>query len=175
MSEIKSAIELAMERTRNMTLSAAEKEKIRKEEDASRAAALVNRFLHVDMNCKDLDKELAKVDPSDRKRMEGLILEHLGRAISLEGDHDLIFEGISALHGDEEVLSKIRDLRERYGKERLREFNRVKEELRGKFRERQISGSAVEPRVEGSPEWKETLARFKPAYETRLAALVGKL
>ncbi len=104
MAEIKSAIELAMERTKNMIPTGAEKERLRAEEDYSRAAALVNRFLHVDLHFKDLDKELAKYEGADRERMEGLLMKNLGEAIALEEDHDLVFEGIAALRGSEAVF-----------------------------------------------------------------------
>jgi hypothetical protein len=175
MAEIKSAIELAMERTKSMIPTDAEKEKIHEEEDSSRAAVLVNRFLHVDLHFKDLEKELGKYDPGDRKRMERLMMTQLGEAISLEGDHDLVFQGVAALQGSAAVLSKIRELKEGYGEERLREFERVREELRGKFKERGISGPAVQPRVEGSPEWEAAVSRFKPPYEKQLVRLVAEL
>jgi len=31
-----------------------------------------------------------------------------------------------------------------------------------------ISGSAVQPKVEGSAEWEEALSQFKPAFEEQL-------
>jgi hypothetical protein len=175
MAEIKSAIELAMERTKNMIPTGLEKEKIREEEDISKAAALVNRFLHVDMHFKDLEKELAKFDPGDRKRMGGLMLAHLGEAVSLEGDQELVFEGIAALHGSEDVVAKIRELKKEYEEERVREFDRVREDLRRELSEAGISGSAVQPKVEGSEAWRAAESRFRPPFEKRLAGFVGEL
>jgi hypothetical protein len=175
MAEIKSAIELAMERTKNMIPTGAEKERLREEEELTRGAALVNRFLHVDLHFKDLEKELRKFEPEDRKRMERLMMDQLGEAISLEGDHELVFEGIAALRGREEVLARIRDLQKRYEKERLRELDRVREEARRELQDAGISGSAVEPRVEGSKAWNETVSVFRPPFEKQLAGLVAEL
>ena len=85
MAEIKSAIELAMEKTKGMHLSREEKEKLKEEELHSRAQGLVNRFLEVDFNLKEVQKDLAKYEPGQREHMEKLTLVHSQLTAKLPG------------------------------------------------------------------------------------------
>ena len=96
MAEIKSAVELAMERTKGLRLSHEEMEKIKEEEVQSKAVGLVNRFLEVDFHLRDVEKELAKFDPQQRKHLEQLFLHHLIEAMNLDRDNDLILQGLEA-------------------------------------------------------------------------------
>ena len=170
MAEIKSAIEIALERTKNMIPSAAEKEKLREEEDSSKALALVNRYLHVDLHFKDVEKELARMNAAERERMEKLMLRNLAEAIRLEGENELVFEGIETLRGGaRQTLSRIRALKERYKEAGDEAYRKVEEDLKRSLEDRGISGSAVEPKVSGSPEWQNALTQFRPAFEEQLA------
>ncbi len=171
MAEIKSAIEIALERTKNMIPSPAEKEKLREEEDSSKALALVNRYLHVDLHFKDVEKELARMDDADRKVIEKLMIRHLAEAMRLEEEDELVFEGIATLRPEAKgVVSKIRVLQGKYKEQRREEYERVGDALKKTLEQKGISGSAVQPKVEGSPDWKDALARFRPAFEEQLAS-----
>ena len=73
MAEIKSAVELAMEKTKGMHLSREEKEKIKEEELHSKAQSLVNRFLEAGFRPGELEKELHPYTPDQREHLEKLI------------------------------------------------------------------------------------------------------
>jgi hypothetical protein len=83
-AEIKSAVELAMEKTKGMHLSREEKEKIKEEELHAKAQSLVNRFLEVDFHLKEVEKDLGKHHPEQREHLEKLIITSV-RPSSLTG------------------------------------------------------------------------------------------
>ena len=172
MAEIKSAVELAMERTKGLRLSHEEKEKLKEEEIQSRAHSMVNRYLEIDFHLREVEKELTRVDPSQRQYLENLFIEYLAKSIDLDRDNDLIFQGITSFReGSKGSIQKMRDLIQRYQEQKDREYLKAEKALLTKLEHLGISGSAVQPKVEGSPEWKEALAKFKPDFEEELHKL----
>jgi DNA-binding transcriptional MerR regulator len=175
-ADIKSSIELAMEKTKGLHLSHAEKEKLKEEELHSRAQGLVNRFLEVDFHLKEVEKDLAKYDPGQREHMEKLMLHYLCEAINLDRDNDLVFQGIEAFEKkSKNPLKKIRELMEEYHQRREKEYKRAEKVLLTKWERQGISGSAVQPRIEGSQEWQEALDKFKLPFEDQLHILKEQL
>ncbi len=172
MAEIKSAVELAMERTKGLRLSHEEKEKLKEEEVQTKAHSLVNRYLEVDFHLREVEKEIDRVDPSQRQHLENLFVHYLIEAIGLDRDNDLIFQGIESYRsGSKNSIQKMKDLIQKYRKERDRKYSKAETDLLGQLERKGISGSAVQPKVEGSPEWEEALAKFKPAFEEELDKL----
>ncbi len=172
MAEIKSAIELAMERTKGLHLSREEKGKLKEEEIQAKARALVNRYLEIDFHLREIERELGKQEPPQREQVESLFVRYLCEAIDLTRDNDLIFEGMEFFRkGNEtslqEMKALIRDFRERKAKA----YEEAEKDLVAKLERVGVSGSAVQPKTEGSPEWEEALAKFKPKFEKDLAAL----
>lgn len=169
MAEIKSAVELAMEKTKGLRLSQEEMEHLQEEEMQTKAHGLVNRFLEVDFHFKEVEKELAKFSYNQRKQMEELMLQYLSEELHLDKDNELIFQGIETLRKEKKrVVQKIRDLTKIFQVQREKEYREVEKELLVKLEHQGISGSAVQPKVEGSPEWEEALSQFKPAFEEQL-------
>jgi len=172
MAEIKSAIELALEKTKGLSLSREEKERIKEEEMQAKAHGLVHRFLQVDFHLREVEKELAKYDPAERAQLETLIIQFLTEAIQLDHDDELIFQGIESFRGESKnITGKIKELMADYRKQKEKEGQRVEKDLRTKLKRQGISGSAVQPQMEGSREWEDALTQFKPTFESRLRAL----
>ena len=176
MGEIKSAVELAMEKTKGLQLSREEKEKLKEEELHTRAQGLVNRFLEVDFHLKEVEKDLAKYDPGQREHLEKLMLHYLCGAITLDRDNDLIFQGIEAFEKkSKDTIKKIRELIEGYRQRQEKEYKQAEKVLLKKWERQGISGSAVQPKVEGSQEWQDALDKFKQPFEDQLHILKKEL
>ncbi len=176
MGEIKSAIELAMERTKGLRLSHEEREKLKDEEIQSKAHSLVNRYLEIDFHLREVEKEFARFDPTQRQHLEKLFLQYLSEAIDFDRDNDLIFQGIESFREENKSsIKKMKDLIQNYQQQKDREYQKTEKDLLAKLERLGISGSAVHPKVEGSPEWEDALAKFKPAFEEELQSLKEKI
>jgi hypothetical protein len=176
MAEIKSAVELAMEKTKDLHLSRAEMEQFKEDEIKSKAQGLANRFLEVDFHFKEVEKELSKWSPEERRVVENLMLQNFCGAITLDGDNDLIFQGIEALRKDGQGFTRqIQELMKEYRRQRAKAHRETEKNLLAQFAKQGISGSAVQAKVEVSPDWEGALARFKPAFEEKLRALQEEL
>jgi hypothetical protein len=176
MAEIKSAIELAMERTKGLRLSQEEMEKLKEEEIQSKAHGLVNRYLEVDFHLREVERELDRFDSAERQHLEKLFIQYLSEAIDLDRDNDLIFQGFESFRvGSKGSIQKMKDLIQSYQERKGKEYSKTEKDLLSKFERLGISGSAVQPKVEGSPEWEEALSKFKPAFEENLQSLKEKI
>ena len=176
MAEIKSAVELAMEKTKGMHLSREEKEKIKEEELHSKAQSLVNRFLEEDFRPGGVEKELARYTPEEREHLEKLIFRSLCEAIQLDRLNDLLFQRIEAFQKESKnTIDKIRKLIEDYRRQQEKEYRQAEKVLLKKWERQGISGSAVQPRVEGSPEWQEAVGKFKQPFDDQLHILKKQL
>ena len=176
MSEIKSAVELALEKTKGLGLSREEKEKMRGEEIAQKARSLVTRYLQVDFNFRELEKELSRIEPEQRPPLERLILQELVQTIQLDRDHSLISQGIQALRPKAEGLfEELKRFMQRYQQKQQEEYSQVKKKLQAHFATLGISGSAVQVNVDGSQEWEKSLAAFRPSFEKELRSLKEKI
>ncbi len=175
-AEIKSAVQLAMEKTKGLRLSHEEREKLKEEEFHSKAQGLVNRFLGVDFHLKEVEKELSRYHPDQRKQLETLMLQYLSESVQLDRDNDLSFQGIEAfLENSQRTIGKIRELTEGYRKRKEKEYRKTEEDRLAELGRLGISGSAVQANVEGSREWEEVLAKFKPPFEDQLRVLKEEL
>lgn len=176
MAEIKSAIELAMEKTKGLQLSREEKEKLKEEELQIKAHSLVNRFLEVDFHLKEVEKDLAKCHPEQRAHLGKLILHYLSEAVALDRDNDLIYQGIEAFRKESKnTIGKIRELTESYRQRQEKEYKKIEKDLLKKLERQGISGSAVQPKIEGSQEWQDAVAKFKQPFEEQLHILKKEL
>jgi hypothetical protein len=175
-AEIKSAVQLAMEKTKGLRLSDEEKEKLKEEEFHSKAQGLVNRFLEVDFHLKEVEKELSRYHPDQRKQLKIFMLHYLSESIQLDRDNDLSFQGIEAFHEkSQRTIGKIRELIEGYRKRKEKETQKTEKDRLAELERLGISGSAVQPKVEGSQEWEEALAKLKPSFEDQLRVLKEEL
>ena len=176
MAEIKSAIELAMEKTKDLHLSREEMQKLKEEEMKSKAHSLVNRFLEVDFHLKEAEKELLKFTPDERKQLEKLMRQYLSEAIQLDRDNDLIFQGIETFREESKpLIRQIQQLIKKYREQKEKAYEETEKNLLTNWQKQGISGSAVQAKVEGGPEWEKALSRFKPAFEEQLRVLQEEL
>jgi len=169
MAEIKSAIEIAMERTKNLRLSSEEKERLKEEELQSKAHGLVNRFLEVDLHFREVEKELAKYSPEQRSQVEKIMIEDFAARMDPDRNNELIFQGIEILAPDKrKTILKGMELIKEYLTQKEKERQKAEKTLRNKLETMGISGPAVLPKVEGTREWADALSGLRALYEEKL-------
>jgi hypothetical protein len=169
MAEIKSAIEIAMERTKSFRLSPEEKERLKEEELQSKAHGLVNRFIEVDLHFHEVKKELDKYSPEQRSQVERILFADLVGRLDLDQNNERIFQGIEFLAPEKKrPLLKLRALIKEYTAQRGKEQQKMGKAMLMKLEALGIAGTAVLPKVEGSHEWAQALQAFRAPYEEKL-------
>ena len=177
MAEIKSTLELAMERAKKIEVSPEEKEKLKRGEYASKAKGILNRYLNGDLNIKGLIKELASYDGNAKDTIVGTLLFGLVDAIDISIDNKRSLEAIDILKQDrvKPILDRINNLCKDFNEEKGSRYKKTEKEIRKRFDGMGISGTAVQPVVDYDEKWYHALASQSSEYEARLANLKGEL
>ncbi len=163
MGEIKSTLDIIMERTKGLTMSEEEKREFKARETAGKVRGLIQKCLDgiIDLDRFRIELEAVKKEMKDRSTMERLVREESVDRIEFGGDNSLLFHILESeagldVHALEMVVQKFEELlsREKAIRESALLFD---------LKKRGVSGSAVIPNINADAGWKEYLGRMKKA------------
>jgi hypothetical protein len=172
MGEIKSTLDLVLERTRHLSLSPAEREAQRQKEARGRVGGLLQQWVDRLLDAAEITARLealhAEFGPVHRALLFDAALERIDPQANDAANSRLIellreVYG-AAVEGIERALSDLRVAREHAAGQRAAELKR---ELAAG---RAISGTAVVPNLEADPVFQERAARLRAECGQRLAA-----
>ncbi|RJP55768.1 MAG: hypothetical protein C4549_07725 [Deltaproteobacteria bacterium] len=177
MAEIKSTLELAMERAKKIEVLPEEKEQLKRGEYASKAKGILNRYLNGDLNIKGLIKELAGYDGNARDTIVVALLLELVDTIDISIDNKRSLEAIDILKQNrvKPTLDRINKLCKDFNEEKGSRYKKIEKEIRKRLDGIGISGTAVQPVVDYDERWYHALASLSSEYEDRLVKLKGEL
>ncbi len=162
MAEIKSTLDLIMERTKNLTLTEDEKKVLHRDEQVSRVKGWVQRYEDRVLRTAEIRKEL-NAELKDLLRRE--IIERLEPGSS----NDILYQ----------MLEEVLDINRAPFETVAERFNWIIEGERDRQEAEQlealaaagISGSAVVPNPEGDPEWNRFNDRIREEFRGELLAI----
>jgi hypothetical protein len=159
MAEIKSTLEIALERTKKITISEKEKEEIRQKKLLEKAKGLFHRYREGHAPLSELQKEIERMDENTSAAVKEFLLSQWIDALSLKDDDERLIKGIEWLKNGpmEEVRERFRHLFSQHREEMEKARQEVRIRLQEALKREGIAGSAVEPNVEGSLLWKEAV------------------
>jgi hypothetical protein len=174
---IKSALEIAMEKVQRFGgLSNEEKQKIKSDELATAGNNLSQRYLN-GLPIRDMETDLLKHKEEDRPIISRHILSHLLDSIDIRqiSQDDRVLTAIDYLSGNSDIAHGIMDLHQEYTgaleRARLDNLSSLESAKREELKRRGISGSAVEPAIENSPEWIQVQQGLISSYRDKLDEL----
>ena len=170
MGEIKSTLELAMERTKKFAISEKEKEEMKQKEILQKATSLFHRYREGHLPLSDILKEIEKMEKKIAITVKKLLLSQWIDALSLEDDDERIFKGIESLKQQsiKEVKQKFHHLLSQYQGQKEKIKEKVRVQLTEALKKDDIYGSAVEPKAEGSELWKKETEKLDHSYRVKL-------
>jgi hypothetical protein len=167
MGEIKSTLDLVMEKTKNLTLSAEEKQAQKQKEIGSHIKGLLQKYqggLLVKNQLK-IDYESLKKD-SDLSDDTAMINEIFSR-LDPSQDNQLLLEILEECCrlNASSVKTLINDFQDDYHKAAHERMARLKEDLARNYA---VSGSAVIPNLEADGQWRRTEEALRLQFENKL-------
>jgi hypothetical protein len=175
--EIKSSLELAMERTKKFAISEKEKEEIKQKEVLQKATSLFHRYREGHTPLNEILKEIEKMEKKTATTVKELLLSQWIDALSLEDDDERILKGIESLKGRsiDDAKQKFYHLLSQYQVEKEKVKEKVKVQFTEAMRRDGIYGSAVEPKFEGNEIWKKENERLDHFYKMNLEEIRQQL
>ena len=174
MAEIKSTLDLVMEKTKNLSLSSEERQAQKNQEIESRIRGLLQKYKDRALSTDKFESEYQKLQ-KDYERLETahLIKEICGQ-IELEEDNQALFEllaeyKVSDLDGLTSVLQDFQTVLDTAAGKRRKT---LKDQLAKKH---SISGSAVVPKLENDDEWRKEAGEIHAKYSALLDMEKAKL
>ncbi len=177
MGEIKSTWDIVLEKTKGLKITSRDRERIKKGELTSRIHAIFHKYMDDQGNQAYLKRELEGLRAEERKVVERELLLQLLDAIDLSKDNRTVITGIETLKGRPvaKVLEKLHLLASEYKASRDKRAMEIEKLLRLRLVDARISGSAIQPNLDGKKDWIEAIEGLQRDYGNRLEALKEEL
>lgn len=169
MGEIKSTVDLVLEKTRNLTLSEEEKLGLEREELDKKIRGLVNRYLDNILPLSRLKEEIQSIDSKKNRLAFKSLKKHLLAHFDPDRDNTPVLSALSEIAGFD--VSPLTMLQKEYQAEKEETERAFKERALLALQERGVSGSAVVPNLRQDPDWDQSLKGLRERYQERLTAI----
>ena len=174
--KLKSALDIALERASKLgRMSDEERREARRKELAEVGEALAARYLK-GLPIRDVELELAKYK-EDRQKVIHYMLDGLWSRLDIGNPQEIdkILSAIEHFTGNSGVAEEIRSLATEYQNEVEKTLgknrNSLEDAKRKELKRMGISGSAIIPMIESSPEWLQLRDGVNSRYRKRLEGL----
>jgi len=174
MGEIKSTLDLVMEKTKNLSLSSEERQGQKNKEIESRIHGLLQKFKDQVLSADNLRSEYQKLQKDYDLSENAHLIKVIGGQIELGKDNQAWFDLLaqfkvadiervtSVLHQFDEVINAAAEKRSKILQDKLAE-------------EHFISGPAVVPNLEDDKAWREKARKIRAQFEPLLNQAKTKL
>ena len=167
MAEIKSTLDLVMEKTKNLSLSDEERQGQKNEEIESRIRGLLQKFNDQAFSIDKLGSEYQKLQKDYDLSENAPLIKEICRQIELGKDNHVLFEllawfKVMDIEGITSVLHEFDDVIKAAARERSKILHAKLAE------EHFISGPAVVPNLEADKVWQEQAGEIRTKFEPLL-------
>jgi hypothetical protein len=174
MAEIKSTLELVMERTRHLTLTEDDKKEQALAEFTKSLSGLLQRHQDGVLSLERFKADLKALQESSHLTDRKIILEELSRRLDLDADNawalNLLTEAFAL--NREELATVFREYRQAIDSMTQTRMSELKKDL---WEHHGIQGSAVVPNCTVDPESAARRRRLRERFEAIMAQAVAKL
>ncbi|MGD2125044.1 MAG: hypothetical protein PVG99_03120 [Desulfobacteraceae bacterium] len=162
MGEIKSTLDIIMEKTKNLTVTEEEKRAFKQQEMEGMVKGLIQKFLDGILTLDRFKIEITALQGKDKEMVDSIIGEESLARIKLEEDNEPMLKILESTIGMD--TGPIRETLDGYEGKLSLEREEHEKALLERLKKRGISGSAVIPNIEADPEWRRHLATLQEAF-----------
>lgn len=177
MGEIKSTLDIALERIKKIEITEAERDEIKRREITQKASSLATRYIEDTLSLHDLQKELDKMEENTKKMIKELILSGLIDKLSLQSHYERLIMGIEWLKEKElnDIRDELKNLTKQFEMEKEKIRKNLENQLLNSLRKSGIEGSAILVNIDSSDLWKEEQKKLNHTYEAKIKIIKDKL
>jgi hypothetical protein len=163
MGEIKSTMDIIMEKTKGLTMSEEEKAEYKQKELAGKVRGLIQKVLD---DVLDLDRcrmEMAALSGEQEQENKGIIVEESITHIKLGANNEPVFRILQET-ADVDV-KPIHEMENAFTKRIEDKLADREKSLKEKLEKKGVSGSAVIPNIRTDPDWQQYLSDENEAFK----------
>jgi hypothetical protein len=174
MGEIKSTLDLVMEKTKHLSLSAEERQKQKNTEIEKRVNGLLQKYQDQVLSMEQLHAEYARLKQALSLPDDSFLVNQAVNKIDLTGDNRFLLELLNQFcdSGIARIESLISEFQEEFNSVASYRMVELRENLAQKH---SISGSAVVPNPQADDAWQAETEALRSRFEEKLEAVKGKI
>ena len=169
MGEIKSTLDLVLEKTRNLTLSEEEKRNLAREELDKRIRGIVGKYMDNLLPSERIREELESIESNDPDLPYKLFAVHLLAHVDLDVDISAILAALKEVVGFNPAPLEV--FQQQYKAEKETARSSFAEDTLSALKEGGVSGSAVVPNLDGISEWVRFHRELSERYREKIGGL----
>ena len=169
MGEIKSTLDIIMEKTKNLTMTEEEKKDLRRRELAEKVKGWVQKYIDNRINQKNLKSELKKEGQDNYSMLQELLKIELVESLQMDDDNVKIFELMKDILNikKDPFVNIIKDFQKEAAFEKPKRLEAIKKVLT----KRGVFGSAVIPNLTLDENWDAYYKELEAEYKKRLHSI----
>jgi ribosomal protein S20 len=171
MAEIKSTLDLILEKTQNMTLSEEEKNEIRQQELSGKIKGWIRKYENALLNLKTIQSEIEKDDVARQIELKEALQKEVLHLIEPDKDNSRFLQLLEEIcdTGTEVIVNMIQQFQNTIAAERAI----IHKELNLRLEENGISGTAVIPSLYSDAEWNTRYDQSTEAFKKQIRLIAG--
>jgi hypothetical protein len=172
MGEIRSTLDIIMEKTKGLTMSEEEKRAFKEEEMTGKIKGLMQKFLDGVLDMERLKIQVVALAEKDEDMVKLMIREESVPRIRIGEDNERVLRILQEVAGLDtmSIRTALKDFKARLEKEKgVREKELIKN-----LEKKGISGSAVMPNINADPEWSRYVSELRNEFQERLTRTAKK-
>jgi hypothetical protein len=166
MGEIRSTLDIIMEKTKGLTMSEEEKRAFKEEEMAGKIKGLIQKFLDKILDMDQLKREVAGLGEKGGDMVKRLLREESVSRIEPEGDNELLLSVLEEVTGSD--TDSLREFLKAFAQRLEQEEGGREEALKRTLEKQGISGSAVIPNIQADSEWGKKVSKIRDEFQEKL-------
>jgi hypothetical protein len=173
MAEIKSTLDLVMEKTKHLSLSAEEKTEMKLQEELKKVPGYVERILDRTLNPEELRGLVDALEQQYRERIRLEIAQQMGQALDLSSRTDPLIAALELLVEPAwtKLLDQIRNCRSEYRQAKDAAGRTAEHRVLTQLAHAGIKGPAVVAKLESDPSWQVEDRELRQSCEELLEEL----
>jgi len=166
MGEIKSTLDIVMEKTKHLCLSEEEKDAQKKEEAKKIVKGLIQKYKDQVINIKQLEDVWNGLEKENNLSDRQILVDEIIDQIQLNQENSLLMILLKDICGQD--ISSLDSILEDYTNKKTEVFQARQETIQNEITDRyKISGSAVVPNLEMDSEWADAMKAFENSYQEK--------
>ena len=176
MTEIKSTLELALEKANKLSITSEDKKRAKIEEYTKKINGLLTRFFDQRIQSNEFEKALETLNDADHDVFQNIFFTSLADYLQLENENEKVFEVLKIFDNsiDDSLYVDIKTLIEGYKRELENKVDIFKGKMLSELEKEGIKGTAIIPNVNEDYGFIEAKNNLKSMRERDLGILKKK-